>query len=179
MELLLHVYHYIYCMKFIKILIMATFTINSGIAQTVLKSIDLEKYAGKWFVIAEIPTKFDKNWNYTTETYTVNEKGNMDIYTTYVKGNDTTQRSIKSKGFPVKDSKNIKWKVQFIWPFKADYLIEEIDTNYFYVVVGHPKKKFLYIMNRTGKMGNIQYEEILERFAKKGYNISKVRKLLQ
>lgn len=158
---------------------MATLTLNSGIAQTTVKSIDLEKYSGKWFVIAEIPTKFDKNWNYVTETYTINKKGTIDIYTTYLKESDSKPRSVTSKGFPVKESKNIKWKVQFIWPFKADYLIEEIDSNYFYVVVGHPKKKFLYIMNRTGKMGEIQYTELLERFAKKGYNISKVRRVMQ
>ncbi len=114
-----------------------------------------------------------------TETYTVNKKGNIDIYTTYLKESDIKPRLVRSKGFPVQNSNNVKWKVQFIWPFKADYLIEEIDPNYFYVVVGHPKKKFLYIMNRTGKMEKIQYTEILERFAKKGYDISKIRRVMQ
>ncbi len=165
-------------MKLTKLFAMATLLVNSILAQTV-KSIDLEKYSGKWFVIATIPTGFDKSWNYVTETYTVNKKGNIDIYTTYLKESDIKPRLVRSKGFPVQNSNNVKWKVQFIWPFKADYLIEEIDPNYFYVVVGHPKKKFLYIMNRTGKMEKIQYTEILERFAKKGYDISKIRRVMQ
>lgn len=156
---------------------MATAIINTGIAQTNVNSIDLEKYACKWFVIACIPTSFDKDWNNVTEAYTLNKKGNIDIYTTYTKGNDQKQKDVRSKGFPNKNSKNISWKVQFVWPFRADYLIEEIDNNYFYTVVGHPKKKFLYIMNRTGTMGDIQYKEILERCAKKGYDISKIRKI--
>lgn len=158
---------------------MAALIVNSGIAQTTLKNIDLDKFSGKWYVIATIPTKFDKEWNYVTETYTLNKKGNIDIYTTYLKESDSKQRSVRSKGFPVKGANNVKWKVQFVWPFKADYLIEEIDTNYFYTVVGHPKKKFLYIMNRSGKMGEIQYNELLERFAKKGYDISKIRRVMQ
>lgn len=166
-------------MKLIKYLIMVTAIINTGIAQTNANSIDLDKYVGKWFVIACIPTSFDKNWNSVTETYTLNKKGNIDIYTTYTKAGDTKQRDVWSKGFPNKNSKNMRWKVQFVWPFRADYLIEEIDANYFYTVVGHPKKKFLYIMNRTGKMGDIQYKEILDRCAKKGYDISQVRKLQQ
>ncbi|MBA3682623.1 MAG: lipocalin family protein [Bacteroidetes bacterium] len=166
-------------MKFFKFLTMATLIVNSGIAQTNVKKVDLEKYSGKWFVIATIPTAFDKNWNYVTETYTINNKGNIDIYTTYLKESDTKPRSVRSKGFPLKETNNISWKVQFIWPFKADYLIEEIDPNYFYVVIGHPKKKFLYIMNRTGQMGQIQYEEILDRFSKKGYDLSKVRVVMQ
>ncbi len=47
-------------MKLTKLFAMATLLVNSILAQTV-KSIDLEKYSGKWFVIATIPTGFDKS----------------------------------------------------------------------------------------------------------------------
>ncbi|MBA2613405.1 MAG: lipocalin family protein [Bacteroidetes bacterium] len=159
---------------------MATLLTGSAYAQTQLKSINLDKYSGKWYEIASIPTGFDKNWNFVTESYTVNKKGKIDIYTTYKKGKSTKENAVRSKGFPDKESGNVKWKVQFFWPFKADYLVEELDDiNYSYVVVGHPKKKYLYIMNRSGSMGNIQYQEVIERCAKKGYDISKIRKILQ
>lgn len=158
---------------------MVTSIVNSGIAQTNVKSIDLERYSGKWFVIACIPTSFDKHWNYVTETYSVNAKGKIDIYTTYIKHNDPNQKEVRSKGFPDKKCNNTKWKVQFVWPFRADYLIEEIDNNYFYTVAGHPKRKYLYIMNRTGTMGDIQYKEIVDRCAAKGYDVTKIRKVLQ
>ena len=158
---------------------MAALFTNSGIAQNV-KSVDLKKYSGKWYEIASIPSSFDKSWNYVTESYTVNKKGNIDIYTTYKKANSSKEKSLKSKGFIVKGSNNTKWKVQILWPFKADYWIEELDeNNYSYVVIGHPKKKYLYIMNRTGMMGDIQYQEIVDRFAKRGYNVSQLRKILQ
>lgn len=144
-----------------------------------MKRIDLQAYSGKWYVIATIPTSFDKNWNYVTETYIVNPKGSIDIYTTYRKGDHHEEKSVSSKGFPVKGSNNTQWKVQFVWPFKADYLIEETDHEYTYVVIGHPKKKFLYIMNRTGKLNTIQYEQILDRAVKKGYNLARLRKIEQ
>jgi apolipoprotein D and lipocalin family protein len=86
---------------------------------------------------------------------------------------------VKSKGFPNKTTNNLTWKVQFVWPFKADYLIEELADDYSYVVVGHPKKKFLYIMNRTGKINEIKYNETLKRYQQKGYDISKLKKLNQ
>ena len=152
---------------------------NATMAQQQVKNIDLNAYSGKWYVIAAIPTSFDKNWQYVTETYIVNAKGNIDIYTTYKKGDHPEEKSVGSKGFPVKGSHNIHWKVQFVWPFKADYVIEEIDHGYTYVVVGHPKKKFLYIMNRSGKLNSIQYEQILDRAVKKGYNLADLRKIDQ
>jgi len=144
-----------------------------------VKSVDLDKYSGKWYVIAAIPTKLDKNWSYTTESYSLRQDGNIDILTTYVKEKETKTSVLTSKGFPDAKTNNVEWKVQFIWPFKADYLIEELADDYSYVVVGHPKKKVLYIMNRTGKMHNDLYIAIVERCIKKGYDIGKIRKVLQ
>lgn len=154
-------------------------TMSSLSSQTKVTSVDLEKYSGKWYVIGLIPTSYDKNWEYTTESYTVNKKGKIDIFTTYRKKDDDKDRSVKSKGFPNKETSNVAWKVQFVWPFRADYLVEELGPDYTYVVVGHPKKKFLYIMNRGGKMGDIQYNEIVGRFKARGYDMSKLQKVKQ
>ena len=144
-----------------------------------VQSVDLKKYSGKWYVIAGIPTRFDKKWNYTTESYSLREDGNIDVFTAYVKEGDTKTSTVSSKGFPDAKTNNVQWKVQFVWPFRADYLVEELADDYSYVVVGHPKKKYLYIMNRTGKMSNDQYISIVERCIKKGYDIGKIRKTKQ
>lgn len=166
-------------MKPLHYLILFLAIMNYAPAQNQPESIDLAKFSGKWYVIGVIPTRFDKNWNYVTETYTLNKKGTIDIYTTYIKIGETKTESVKSKGFPNKAKNNVMWKVQFVWPFRADYLIEEVDKNYIYTVVGHPKKKFLYIMNRTGKMDEALYNALAKKYADKGYDISKLRKLLQ
>ena len=166
-------------MYFNKLILLIFITMNSLAAQHKVTKVDLNKYSGKWYVIACIPTKFDKTWNYVTESYTINKKGTIDIYTTYKKGNDPKEHSVSSKGFPISETNNINWKVQFVWPFKADYLIEELAEDYTYVVVGHPKKKFLYIMNRTGKMGDIQLREIINRCREKGYDVSQMNKIAQ
>ncbi len=152
---------------------------ETGVAQKRVTHVDLEKYSGKWYVIACIPTRFDKNWEYIAETYSISKKGRVSIYTTYKKNRHPQEKSVRSTGFPVKGSHNIHWKVQFIWPFKADYLIEELDEEYTCVVVGHPKKKFLYIMNRTGLINPLQYEGILDRAVKRGYTLSELRKVNQ
>lgn len=130
-------------------------------------------------MVGTIPTRFDKDWNYITETYTVLPDGNIDVYTTYKKKGETVQQDLRSKGFPIEAKKNVMWKVQFVWPFKVDYLIEEIAEDYSYVVVGHPKKKFLYIMNRTGRMDETLYNSIVKRCKQQGYDISDLRKPLQ
>jgi apolipoprotein D and lipocalin family protein len=163
-----------YRLIFLSLAIMETIA-----AQKPVTSVNVEKYSGKWYVVACIPTRFDKNWEYITESYNLNKKGHIGIYTTYKIDHHPQEKSLRSKGFPVKGSNNTHWKVQFVWPFKADYLIEELAEDYSYVVVGHPKKKFLYIMNRTGRVNHIQYEEILDRAVKRGYNLAELRKIEQ
>jgi apolipoprotein D and lipocalin family protein len=151
----------------------------TAMAQETVKQVDLKKYSGKWYVIAFIPTLFDKSWNYTTESYALNEKGNYDIYTTYRKSTAGKIHSVRSKGFINKDSGNAKWKVQFVWPIKADYWILELADDYSYTVVGNPKKSFLYIMSRTPTLSETLYEHLVEVCRNKGYDIAKLRKQLQ
>lgn len=151
----------------------------SCMAQETVKQVDLKKYAGKWYVIGFIPTLFDKKWNYTTESYTLNEKGDYDIYTTYRKTKDDRMRSVRSKGFIDKSSGNAKWKVQFVWPFKADYWVIQLADDYSYTIVGNAKKSFLYIMSRTPTLSETTYNKLVEYCKNSGYNISKLRKQQQ
>jgi apolipoprotein D and lipocalin family protein len=154
-------------------------------AQDAVSLVDLDKYSGKWFLIASIPTKMDKSWNYVTESYSVKPNGNISIYTTYIKANkpgskkSPKEKHIRSKGFPKKGTNNFGWKVQFWWPFKVDYLIEELAPDYSYTVVGHPKKKFLYIMCREKTMDENVLKVIIERCRNKGYDTKQLQRIAQ
>lgn len=135
--------------------------------QETVKHVDLRQYSGAWYVIGCIPTAIDRNWDYTKEIYTLNKKGVIEIFTTFKRENGIL-KSITSKGFVQPGSGNAKWKVQYIWPFKAHYWIIELGDNYSYTVVGHPKNKFLYIMSRSPEMTGKQFQEIADRCKKKG-----------
>jgi apolipoprotein D and lipocalin family protein len=53
--------------------------------------------------------------------------------------------------------------VSFFWFLAGDYWIIDIDDDYSYVVVGHPKRKYLWILSRTKAMDSDTYEGILKR----------------
>lgn len=148
-------------------------------AQVSPDTLDLNKFSGKWYVLASIPSSFDKNWFNITETFTLKENGNVEIYTTYTKKGETEIQDSKSTGFPYKENKNTEWEVQFVWPFTSGYLVEELGPDYSYAVIGHPQKLYLYIMTRTGKIDKALYGEILMRYAKKGYEINDLNVVIQ
>lgn len=141
-----------------------------------VSSVDLEKYAGKWFDIASFPQRFQKGCENTTATYTLTDKGYVIVENRCKKQEEMTY--IKGKAFVLKNSGNAKLKVQFFWPFRGKYWIIELDKNYQYAVVGHPNRKYLWILSREPKMNNVLYEELLKKIESKGFDINKIEKVV-
>jgi apolipoprotein D and lipocalin family protein len=65
--------------------------------------------------------------------------------------------------------------VQFFWPFKGKYWIIDLADDYSYAVVGHPNKKYLWILSRTPKMEDAIYQNILTKIQAKGFAIAKIK----
>ena len=70
----------------------------------------------------------------------------------------------------VETETNARLKVQFFWPFSGDYWIIQLGDEYNYAVVGHPHRKYLWILNRTPQMDSNLYERILARLKQQGYD---------
>jgi apolipoprotein D and lipocalin family protein len=89
------------------------------------------------------------------------------------------QAYIKGKAFVVKNSGNGRLKVQFFWPFRAKYWIIDLADDYSYAVVGHPNRKYLWILSRSLEMNDTAYEKIISRLKEQGFDISKIRRTEQ
>jgi apolipoprotein D and lipocalin family protein len=148
---------------------------NSQPLETVA-NVDLEKYAGKWYEIASFPQRFQKGCNCTTAEYTPTDKGYIIVENRCNKGSVTGKESyIKGKAFVEENTGNAKLKVQFFWPFRGKYWIIDLAPDYSYAVVGHPNRKYLWVLSRTPKMDNNLYQQILLNIEKKGFDVSKIR----
>lgn len=138
--------------------------------------VDITKYAGKWYEIASYPQRFQKGCHCTTAEYTFSEKGYVIVENKCNKDSVNGKQSyIKGKAFVMKDSGNAKLKVQFFWPFKADYWIIDLADDYSYAVVSHPSRKYLWILSRTPKMDKDLYLKILSRLKEKGFELTKLQ----
>lgn len=159
-------------MKFLfPVLFVVLFSADNNVP---VSKFDLKKYAGTWYSLYSIPTVFDKGSRETTTKYTLNKAGFYDVVTAYKKTNDEELHSITSKIFPNDEMPLAKMKCQFIWPVKVDYWVVELADDYFYVVVGHPDHKFLFIMCRNPVMPKKMLDDIIFRCSEKGYNVGKL-----
>lgn len=149
--------------------IMTTVMDNSPVER-----VDIMSYAGKWYSLYSIPTFMNKTWRETTETYVIHPDGYYAVFTTYKIIGEEEQKYVRSKLFVVRGTNNAELKAQFVWPVKVDYWVIELAEDYSYVVVGHPKHKYLFIMARKPELHNELLEEIIERCHARGYDISKL-----
>lgn len=147
--------------------------------QTVPK-VDLNRYLGTWYEIATIPQRFQKGCTAVSATYTLRPDGKIKVLNECRKDSlNGRYKAAKGKAWVVDTLTNAKLKVQFFWPFTGAYWIIELDSNYQYAVVGHPGRKYLWILSRSRKMDDSLYNDLMERIKKHGYDLSRIIKTPQ
>lgn len=147
--------------------------------QTVPK-VDLNRYLGTWYEIATIPQRFQKGCTAVSATYTLRPDGKIKVLNECRKDSlNGKYKAVKGKAWVTDTLTNSKLKVQFFWPFSGAYWIIELDSSYQYAVVGHPDRKYLWILSRSRKMDEPLYIKLMERIKNHGYDLSRIVKTPQ
>ena len=142
--------------------------------------VDLQRYLGKWYEIATIPQRFQKGCVGVMAEYTLRKKGDIQVVNTCLEGTlDGKLRQARGKARVVDKATNAKLKVSFFWPFWGAYWIIGLDEEYQWAVVGHPSRKYLWILCRTPLMDETTYAQLLGSIVDMGYDLTEIVKTLQ
>lgn len=142
--------------------------------------VDLDRFMGDWYVIANIPTFLEKGAHNAVETYALNPDGT--IATTFVYrdgGFDGKLKEYHPKGFVRDETSNAVWGMRFIWPIKADYRIVYLDADYSQTVIGRNKRDYLWIMARTPEISASDYAAIIDKVDAMGYDLTQIERVPQ
>jgi len=144
---------------------------------TVVPYVEIERYLGTWYEIARYPNRFEKGCTAVTAEYSLRDDGKIRVLNACRKGgpNGPVKRA-EGKAWVVDKATNAKLTVQFFWPFRGAYWIIDLGKDYEYAVVGHPNRKYLWILSRTPQMAPALYEAIIERVAEQGYDPGRIEK---
>ena len=146
----------------------------------VVTFVELNRYAGKWYEIARYPNRFQEGCVGTTATYTIRQDGKIEVLNQCRKRTLTGEiSSVEGKAWIIDNKTNAKLKVSFFWPFSGHYWIIDLGENYEYAVVGHPDRKYLWILSRSPKMDEKIYNLIMEKLKLQSYNTGKLIRTLQ
>ena len=145
-----------------------------------VSSVDLDRFMGRWYVIANIPTFLEKGAHNAVESYAMNDDGTIATTFTYRDGGfDGKLKEFNPKGFVRDDPSNAVWGMRFIWPIKADYRIVYLSEDYGETIIGRNKRDFVWLMARTPSIPDDEYAELVSRIEAMGYDVSKLQKVPQ
>jgi apolipoprotein D and lipocalin family protein len=142
--------------------------------------VDLERFMGDWYVIANIPTFIEKGAHNAVESYRLTEDGSIETTFTFRAGAfDGEEKRYTPRAYLLDRQSNAVWGMQFIWPIKADYRIVYLDENYTQTVIGRERRDYVWIMARTPEIPDADYRRLLKLVGEQGYVVSQVQRVPQ
>ncbi|GGD42911.1 membrane protein [Malaciobacter pacificus] len=137
------------------------------------KSVDINKYLGKWYEVARYEHFFEKGCKNVTATYSLREDGDINVINrcTKIKTGEKTQAN--GIAYATNDE-NTKLKVSFFRPFWGDYWVLMLDEDYKYAVVGTPSREYLWILSRSSTISEELKTEILSKLPSLGFVTNKL-----
>jgi len=158
------------------------FTVTACSSPETLKTVDhvdLQRFMGKWYVIANIPTAIEKGAHNAVESYRLDDDGSIETTFTFRDGSfDGELKTYHPRGF-VRAESNAVWGMQFVWPIKADYRIVYLDDDYKVTVIGRNKRDYVWIMARKPDIPDVEYAKILDMLGSVGYDTTQVQRVPQ
>lgn len=145
-----------------------------------VSSVDIHRFMGKWYVIASIPTHFEKDAFNAVETYSLDADGHVATSFRFRDGSfDGKVKHIHSTGYIHQGTDNAVWGVEVFWPFKAQYIVAYLKDDYSEVIVARDARDYTWIMARTPVVSQADYDALTARVKGMNYSLKELRKVPQ
>ena len=136
-------------------------------------AVDLERYMGLWYEFARLPNDFQSQCvANTTAEYTLRDDGRVDV----VNRCETDDGVDEAEGIArvVEGSANAKLEVSFVRIlgfslFWGDYWIIGLGDDYEFAVVGHPERKYGWLLVRDPVVSEELMDEMFFILESRGY----------
>ena len=141
----------------------------------VVEDLDLQRYVGKWYEIARIPNRFQKKCDAnTTAEYTLLEDGRIEVLNRCRKENGEYMDAKGVAKLAAGDNP-ARLEVSFVKVFGrslfwGDYWVIGLGEDYDYAIVGHPDRKYGWILSRTPQLDDETLQSIHEQLIVQGYD---------
>ncbi|MEE2988917.1 MAG: lipocalin family protein [Verrucomicrobiota bacterium] len=143
------------------------------------ENVNIDRFMGRWYVHGYTPIIVDKDAHNAIEHYRLD--ADKKIQTTYQfrDGGFTAEiNTLTPVGWvDEKVDSNAEWRMQFIWPFTADYIILHVDADYSETIIAHPSRKYAWIMLRSDTVSDADYDRLVTKLKAVGYDTDRMQKL--
>ncbi|MGQ2990905.1 MAG: lipocalin family protein [Brevundimonas sp.] len=149
---------------------------NTAVPQPA-RSVDLTRYAGRWYEIGRYEAGFQRGCEAVTATYALRDDGLVGVVNTCRQdGLNGELRTVEGRAKVVEGSGGAKLKVSFFGPFYlGDYWVLDHAEDYSWSIVGEPSGRYLWLLSRAPRPSPQVRETIMNRASALGYDLSILR----
>ena len=133
-----------------------------------------EKYLGKWYEIARMDFRFERNLNNTTANYSLNEDSTIKVDNRGFNYKTKQWKQAVGKAKFVGDQNVAMLKVSFFGPFYSGYNVIALDKEYKYALVAGKNRSYLWILSREVTIPEEVRQHYLGIAEKLGYKTSEL-----
>ena len=136
---------------------------------TAVKPFNKTKYLGKWYEIARLDFKYERNLNNTTAEYSLRNDGKIKVDN---KGYNFIKKEWKQsvgKAKFAEDDQTAMLRVSFFGPFYSGYNVIAIDDDYQYALIAGESLDYMWILSRKPSIPEDIKKEYLNKAASVGY----------
>lgn len=141
--------------------------------------VDLQRYQGTWYELARLPMFFQRNCVQSEAHYGLRDDGRIDV-TNRCRDKDGEWIEAKGVAEPQVQGQTDKLWVRFdnwaskLLPIKGDYWVLYRDDDYRVALVGHPQRKYLWLLSRTPEVDQETRDKLLSLAREQGYDTSEL-----
>ncbi len=148
----------------------------------VVPSVDLARYAGRWYEVARLPNRFEEKCaGDVTAEYTLVRADRIKVVNRCRKVDGGTTEAEGAARLKDRKGPNSRLRVRFAPSFLSflpfvwgDYQIIELAPDYSHALVGDPGRKYLWVLSRTPRMDEETYRGLVESARAQGFDVSRL-----
>jgi apolipoprotein D and lipocalin family protein len=157
---------------------------NSGTGETPPKTVDkvdLQRYQGTWYEQARLPMFFQRNCAQSEALYELQEDGALGV-TNRCRTFDGDMQQVQGQAVVQVPGETNKLWVRFDNWFsrlapgltKGEYWVLYLDDDYQTALVGHPNRKYLWLLTRDQQINAKSRATLLEEARSRGYDTAEL-----
>lgn len=142
-----------------------------------LPPVDLQRFMGTWHVIAHVPYFAERGHVESSDTYTLQDDGEISVLYRYREGFDQPREELRSRAKVKEDTGNREWTTYFFRYVPTKYRIVEVDDGYQWAIIDYPGRDLAWIFSRAPDMDADTYRDLERRARDHGINTDKLRRI--
>lgn len=139
-----------------------------------VRPFDVNRYAGKWYEIARLDHRFERDLTNVTAEYQVRTDGSVGVTNRGFNPNSCQFEERQGTARFTGPTDTASLEVSFFWPIFGGYYVFDLGSRYEYSMISGPDRSYLWILSRTPEMSRATLSRLVGKARAAGFPVDQL-----